>query len=76
MRLLDLIKSYYSNLTVQVKTNSHNTNSHNTKAPTPNLAATYCHIINNESHCGYALSTCKNLVREFSGDLIVSQLLL
>jgi hypothetical protein len=27
----------------------------------------YCHVINGESRCGYARSTCGNLVSEFGG---------
>ena len=27
----------------------------------------YCHVIEEEERCGYALSTCNDLVREFGG---------
>ncbi|MEX1220529.1 MAG: YHYH domain-containing protein [Idiomarina sp.] len=38
---------------------------HNSKsAPT---TPTYCHVVNGEKRCGYALSTCQSLVRKFGG---------
>jgi hypothetical protein len=38
---------------------------------TPKLLApdrvSYCHVINGESRCGYARSSCANLVSQFGG---------
>ena len=35
---------------------------------TPELGSvTYCHVVNNENRCGYALNTCNNLVDQFGG---------
>lgn len=28
---------------------------------------TYCHVINGEARCGYARSSCEDLVRQFGG---------
>ena len=39
---------------------------HNPKPRAPGRV-TYCHVINGEDRCGYALSTCRNLVRQFGG---------
>jgi len=39
---------------------------HNRKIVPPGRD-TYCHVINGEARCGYASSTCQNLVREFGG---------
>ena len=33
----------------------------------PPTSTTYCHIVNNEQRCGYALSTCNDLVSQFGG---------
>ena len=27
----------------------------------------YCHVVNNEHRCGYALSSCRDLVSQFGG---------
>lgn len=37
---------------------------HNAKTPT---TATYCHVINGSSRCGYAYSSCQALVRQHGG---------
>lgn len=39
---------------------------HTPKAPDPSRT-TYCHVINGEARCGYALSTCKDLAAQFGG---------
>lgn len=39
---------------------------HNAKTPDPGKT-TYCHEINGESRCGYALSTCNDLVQKSGG---------
>ena len=39
---------------------------HNAK-PRYSNQVTYCHVIGGEDRCGYALSTCNNLVQEFGG---------
>lgn len=33
----------------------------------PRRVVNYCHVINEEHRCGYALSTCRNLVSQFGG---------
>ena len=33
----------------------------------PSSLVTYCHVYNNERRCGYALSSCRNLVSQFGG---------
>lgn len=33
----------------------------------PRSSVTYCHVVNNEHRCGYALSTCNSLVSRFGG---------
>ena len=33
----------------------------------PSSSVTYCHVVNNEQRCGYALSSCSNLVSQFGG---------
>ncbi len=37
---------------------------HTPKSPAPG-ATTYCHIVQGERRCGYALSTCQNLVSTY-----------
>jgi hypothetical protein len=39
---------------------------HNAKTPAPGNVS-YCHVVNGESRCGYAESTCKQLVRNYGG---------
>ena len=39
---------------------------HNPKPRVPGRV-TYCHVVSGEDRCGYALSTCRNLVRKFGG---------
>ena len=39
---------------------------HKPKAPSPNRQA-YCHALNGEYRCGYAKSTCNDLVDKFGG---------
>ena len=39
---------------------------HNAKRPSPGRQ-TYCHVIKGERRCGYAKSTCKDLVDQFGG---------
>ena len=39
---------------------------HNAKTPPPGRV-TYCHEVNGDSRCGYALSTCQDLVRKYGG---------
>jgi hypothetical protein len=39
---------------------------HRPKSPAPGRV-TYCHIINGEARCGYAKSSCDDLVRQFGG---------
>ena len=39
---------------------------HGPKRETPGRV-NYCHVINGESRCGYALSTCSDLVSRFGG---------
>ena len=39
---------------------------HTPKASVPNQVS-YCHVINGESRCGYALSTCNSLVSQYGG---------
>ncbi len=39
---------------------------HNRKRKPPGQV-TYCHVIDGESRCGYALSTCSDLVSQFGG---------
>ena len=40
---------------------------HTPKAPQPGRQ-TYCHVVNGENRCGYALSTCQDLQRQFGGN--------
>lgn len=42
---------------------------HTPKTPSPQRAL-YCHIINGESRCGYALSTCNSLVSQYGGQCV------
>ena len=39
---------------------------HRAKTPAPGRV-TYCHVIGGQFRCGYALSTCRDLVRSFGG---------
>lgn len=39
---------------------------HTPKAPAPG-AVTYCHVVSGERRCGYARSTCTDLVSQFGG---------
>ena len=39
---------------------------HRAKSPSPGRV-TYCHVVGGEDRCGYALSTCRDLVRSFGG---------
>lgn len=39
---------------------------HRAKSPSPGRT-TYCHIVSGQHRCGYALSTCRDLVRSFGG---------
>lgn len=39
---------------------------HTPKTPRPNQV-TYCHVVDGEYRCGYALSTCNSLVSQFGG---------
>jgi hypothetical protein len=39
---------------------------HTPKVPPPS-AVTYCHVVNGERRCGYARSTCADLVSQFGG---------
>lgn len=39
---------------------------HTPKTPPPGQV-TYCHEVNGESRCGYALSTCNSLVSKYGG---------
>ena len=39
---------------------------HTPKTPMPGRE-TYCHVINGEHRCGYALSTCTSLARQYGG---------
>ena len=39
---------------------------HTPKTPAANTI-TYCHVVNGERRCGYALSTCNGLARKFGG---------
>ncbi|HEY5568631.1 MAG TPA: YHYH domain-containing protein [Gammaproteobacteria bacterium] len=39
---------------------------HNPKPPVPDRV-TYCHVVDGERRCGYARSTCAELVAEFGG---------
>ena len=36
----------------------------------PSNTVVYCHVVGGESHCGYALSTCNNLVSTFGGSCV------
>ena len=40
---------------------------HNAKRPAPGRQ-TYCHVVSNEQRCGYARSTCEDLVEQFGGE--------
>lgn len=40
---------------------------HNAKPQTTVPTTTYCHLINNERRCGYALSTCNSLKQRYGG---------
>lgn len=42
---------------------------HTPKTPAPQ-SVLYCHQINGESRCGYALSTCNNLVSQYGGQCV------
>ena len=43
-------------------------------AKTPSLGRTnYCHVVNNENRCGYALRTCNSLVSKFGGYCVRQQ---
>jgi len=42
---------------------------HGSKGPAPERT-TYCHVINGERRCGYARSTCDDLVSEYGGRCI------
>jgi hypothetical protein len=39
---------------------------HNSKAPVSGTA-TYCHVVQGERRCGYARSTCQDLVANYGG---------
>jgi hypothetical protein len=39
---------------------------HKPKLPAPGKA-TYCHVLNGERRCGYASSTCVDLVSQYGG---------
>jgi len=39
---------------------------HTPKTPSPSTP-TYCHVIRGERRCGYARSTCNDLVSQFGG---------
>jgi len=39
---------------------------HTPKTPPPSRT-TYCHVINGESRCGYAQSTCNDLASKYGG---------
>jgi hypothetical protein len=39
---------------------------HSAPATAPN-GPTYCHVVNGERRCGYALSSCQSLQRKFGG---------
>jgi hypothetical protein len=39
---------------------------HNPKPQVPS-AASYCHVVKGENRCGYARSTCEDLVKQFGG---------
>ena len=39
---------------------------HTPRTPPPGRID-YCHVVNGEHRCGYALSTCNELVRRFGG---------
>ncbi|MFG1496072.1 YHYH domain-containing protein [Saccharospirillum sp. HFRX-1] len=45
---------------------------HTPKTPPAN-SVLYCHQINGESRCGYALSTCNNLVAQYGGRCVRQQ---
>lgn len=36
-------------------------------------SVTYCHVVNNEDRCGYARSTCNDLVSQFGGYIVVPE---
>lgn len=42
---------------------------HTPKTPAP-PSLLYCHQINGESRCGYALSTCNSLVSQYGGQCV------
>lgn len=42
---------------------------HTPKTPPPQRVL-YCHIVNGESRCGYALSTCSSLVSQYGGQCV------
>lgn len=41
---------------------------HSPKTGTPTI--NYCHVVNGEHRCGYALSTCNDLVAQLGGDCV------
>ena len=43
---------------------------HNARHPAPG-SQTYCHVLNDERRCGYAKSSCEDLVEQFGGKCIL-----
>ena len=44
-----------------------------TRRTLPPGGITYCHVVNGQPRCGYALSTCNNLVSSFGGYCVRQQ---